>query len=153
MYAPQELAASLVGAATLASSVPSMSCYPVQAGTVQTESSSPGSGWGNGGSCLQHSFQPWLTRVRARPCCPLQRMRPLNCLQLQTAQAGPQPWLPLGTEPKPLQKVRGNAIQPSLQGLRGSLGPLGPFLVCPKDHPDSCVPALVEHLLLRLCSG
>lgn len=51
MYAPQELAAGLMGTATLASSVPCVSLS--SAGTVQSEpSSSRGGGVGNGGSCL-----------------------------------------------------------------------------------------------------
>lgn len=47
MYAPQELAAGLMGTATLASSVP---CVILSsAGTVQSEPSSLGSGRGGGG--------------------------------------------------------------------------------------------------------
>lgn len=67
-------------------------------GPVCGEPSSLGCGQraGSCGPCLQCLFQPWLTRVRARPCHPpLQDVRPRNCLQLQSA--GPQPWLPTGT--------------------------------------------------------
>lgn len=63
MYAPQELAAGLMGTATLASLVPWVSLW--RAGTVQSEPSSSGcsgGGVGNGGSCLPRSLQPWLTR-------------------------------------------------------------------------------------------
>lgn len=62
MYAPQELAAGLMGTATLASWVP---CVSQSAGPVPSESSSSGcsgGGVGNDGSCLPCSLQPWLTR-------------------------------------------------------------------------------------------
>lgn len=49
MYAPQELAAGLMGTATLAFSVPSVSRWLSGAGAVQSEPASSGSsgvGWG-----------------------------------------------------------------------------------------------------------
>lgn len=55
MYAPQGLAAGLMGTATLASWVPSVSLW--SAGPVQSEPSSSGcrgGGVGNDGPCLPH---------------------------------------------------------------------------------------------------
>lgn len=74
----------------------------------------------DGAPCLQCLFQPWLTRVRARPCRPpLQDVRPRNCLQLQSAS--PQPRLPTGTR-APASSARLGApwgLQGTLTGLPG----------------------------------
>lgn len=91
MYAPWELAAGLVGAAAFTSSVPvpSVSHYPVEALCRGSPLPQATGRWGDGDSCLQHSLQPWLTRVsksQALLSAP-QDVRPLNCLQLQTARA------------------------------------------------------------------
>lgn len=127
MHAPRESGeAGVVGAIRLASAVPACPathfCPP---GPAWCEPSSPGCGQGAGssGPCLQRLFQPWLTRVRARPCYPPYRMRDLifNCLQLQKATAfslgfrqepepQPLPWGGVGEE-------TGGATQPPLQGL------------------------------------
>lgn len=71
--------------------------------------------------CLQCWFQPWLTRVRARPCYPpLQDVRPRNCLQLQTVR-------PTGTRAKLLPQGRG-ICHPALSArFGGSLCPLRLF--------------------------
>lgn len=136
MYAPQELASGLMGTATLASSVPCVSLW--SSGTVQSKPSSSGSsggGVGNGGSVYHAHFNlgsqgKYSQALLSAP----QDVRPLNCLQLQIAPAL-SPGFQQELEPGPLREVRENTIQPSLHVLRGSLCPLGPFLVCPEGHP------------------
>lgn len=57
MYAPQELAAGLMGTATLASSVPCVSLCSVS----PLPQAPVGVGWGMV-ALVYRSFQPWLTR-------------------------------------------------------------------------------------------
>lgn len=67
--------------------LPTPGCLGMCAVSPLTQAVGCGQGAGSRGPCLQHLFQPWLTRVRARPCYPpLQDARSHNCLQLQTAQ-------------------------------------------------------------------
>lgn len=83
-------------------------------GPAYSELSSPGCGppVGSGGPCVQRLSQPWLTRVRARPCYPpSQDARPHNCLQLQTAPAL-SPGFQQEPEPKPLPWGVKGATQP-----------------------------------------
>lgn len=81
-----------------------------------------------------------------------QDVRPLNCLQLQTAPAL-SPGFRQEPEPGPLQEVMENAIQPHCVFL-GAPCALGTLPSLPKRSPAHCTPAPVEHLpslsLLRM---
>lgn len=86
MYAPKELAPGLVGAATLASSVPSMSRYSVQAlCRVSPFPQALGGEWWLLFTALISTLAH-KGKSQALLSAP-QDVRPLNCLQLQTAWA------------------------------------------------------------------
>lgn len=65
---------------------------------------------------LISTLAPKVSKRQALLSAP-QDVRPLNCLQLQTAPAL-SPGFRQELEPEPLQEVRENAIQPSLHVLR-----------------------------------
>lgn len=98
-----------------------------------------GQGVGSGGPCLQRLFQPWLTRVRARPCYPpLQDARPRNCLQLQTARPSA---LASDRNQSPNHFHGGQGEQPSpyckVWGLPVAFGPFR-ILTGPGVHQKCC---------------
>lgn len=104
--------------------LPTPGCLGMCAVSPLTQAVGCGQGAGSRGPCLQHLFQPCLTRVRARPCYPpLQDARPHNCLQLQTARSS-APASDRNQRPSHFHRGPGRAAGPYCR-VWGSLWPLG----------------------------